>query len=264
MNLIEFQNVSFAYGTQPVLHDLSVKIEANSFWTIIGPNGSGKSTFLGLLSNILHPQKGMVLLENTPVSQYSGPSLASKIALVRQEFIPVYGFSVFQTVLMGRFNYSKGLLFESEGDRQAAKDALEATDTLDLADRSISHLSGGERQRVFVARALAQETPILLLDEPTSHLDLKHQVKIFDLLKQMQMQKGKTIVLVSHDVNLACQYTDNVLLLDRGQKAFFGTPAEIMGSGRIESVFQVTGFHGTIGKGGFFMPLGRLSKDKSP
>ncbi len=263
MSLIEVQQVSFSYDRLEVLQNLSLNIETNSFWSIIGPNGSGKSTFLRLLSHGLHPQKGAILLENQPLITYSVASLARKMSLVHQELTPVFGFSVFETVLMGRHYLQKGLLFESTQDRHAVQSALEATDTLHLADRPLSHLSGGERQRVFIARALAQETPILLLDEPTSHLDLKHQVKIFDLLKQMQLRKNKTIILVSHDLNLSCQYADQMLLLAPNGHAISGTPKEIMSSGYIESVFQVKGFHGTIANETFFIPLGNLSRDQA-
>jgi iron complex transport system ATP-binding protein len=263
VSLIEVQQVSFSYDRLAVLQNLSLNIETNSFWSIIGPNGSGKSTFLRLLSHGLHPQKGAILLENQPLITYSVASLARKMSLVHQELTPVFGFSVFETVLMGRHYLQKGLLFESTQDRHAVQSALEATDTLHLADRPLSHLSGGERQRVFIARALAQETPILLLDEPTSHLDLKHQVKIFDLLKQMQLRKNKTIILVSHDLNLSCQYADQMLLLAPNGHAISGTPKEIMSSGYIESVFQVKGFHGTIANETFFIPLGNLSRDQA-
>lgn len=262
MSLIEFQDVGFAYGRIPVLRDISVQIEANSFWTIIGPNGAGKTTLLNLLTHILHPQHGAVLLESKPLVTYATAELANKISLVRQESAPVFGFSVFETVLMGRFYRNKGLLFESLQDRQAVHRCLEATDTLGLADRPLAALSGGERQRVFIARALAQETPILLLDEPTSHLDLRHQVRIFDLLKQMQRQQGKTIILVSHDINLACQYADRMLLLAKEGQAICQAPDEMMSSGCIESVFRISGFRGKVGKESFFIPLGQFSKDR--
>lgn len=264
MSLIEFQNVSFAYDRMAVLQNLSLTIEANSFWAIIGPNGAGKSTFLNLLAHILHPKTGAILLDSRPLAAYSAAALAQRMSLVRQEVAPVFGFSVFETVLMGRFYRKKGYLFEDSHDHDAVRQCLEATDTLDLADRPLAHLSGGERQRVFIARALAQETPILLLDEPTNHLDLKHQVKILDLLKQMQLQNGKTVVLVSHDINLACQYADRMLLLDKNGKSLSNSPKELMSSGCIESVFQVNGFQGKIGAENFFIPLGRFSKDRLP
>lgn len=264
MSLIEYQNVSFAYECLKVLENLCLHIEENSFWVVIGPNGSGKSTFLNLLANSLHPQSGDILLEGKRLTAYSSATLARKLAVVRQEFAPVFGFSVFETVLMGRFFRQKGMLFENQQDRDAVTQALDATDVLELADRPLAHLSGGERQRVYIARALAQETPILLLDEPTNHLDLKHQVKIYDLLKQMQLQSGKTIVLVSHDLNLACQYADRMLLLGKKGIAISGIPGEIMSSGDIKTIFQVSGFQGKLEHENFFIPLGQYSKDRAP
>jgi iron complex transport system ATP-binding protein len=254
MSLIELKNVSFAYDKLPVVRDLSLEIEANSFWTVIGPNGSGKSTFLRLLANMMRPQTGSIFLNHQLVTSYSPASLAKQVALVSQESAPVFGFSVFETVLMGRFFRQKGVLFESGHDREAVRDALEATDTAGLADRPLSQLSGGERQRVFIARALAQETPVLLLDEPTSHLDLKHQLRVLDLLKHMQLKNSKTIVLVSHDLNLAGRYADRMLLLTPGGGGAWGQPGEILSPASIETAFGVQGRRITVENENYFIP----------
>jgi iron complex transport system ATP-binding protein len=262
MSRIEFDQVSFGYDQASILKDLTLAVQPNSFWAIVGPNGSGKSTFLSLLSGRLKPDQGRVLIDGNAVAGLSSRQRAKKMSLVQQEFVPTFGYTVLETVMMARYTRQKNMLFESEGDRQAAHLALKATDTLDFAERSLAQLSGGERQRVFIARALAQETPILLLDEPTSHLDLKHQVKIFDLLKQMQCQQGKTILLVTHDINLAVQYCDRVLLLGANETFFEGQPEQVLESGRIESIFGVQGHQGRIQKEKFFVPLGRFSKDR--
>ena len=255
------QNVTFGYQDQPVLESLSLSVEKNSFWAILGPNGSGKSTFLNLLCGQLKPEKGSVLINGKPALSYSSQRLAGILSMVRQEFVPAFGFSVRQTVMMARFYRRKSALFENAEDIEAVDAALKATDTIDFADRPLGHLSGGERQRVFIARALAQETPVLLLDEPTSHLDLKHQIKIFDLLKQMQTQE-KTVLLVTHDINLAVQYCDRVLMLGSNGVFFEGAPEQVLDLGRIESVFGVQGYHGCIEKEKFFVPLGQYSKDR--
>lgn len=259
--MIKTQNLSFAYAEQPVLSDLSVNIAQNEFWAVVGPNGSGKSTLLNLLTNQLKPAAGSVLIDGQPVQSYDSRRLASKLSLVRQEFVPAFGFTVAETVMMGRFNRQKSAFFAGKEDFQAVQHALEATETQVFADRPLGHLSGGERQRVFIARALAQETPILLLDEPTSHLDLRHQVGIFDLLKQMQCQQAKTILLVTHDINLACQYCDRVLLMARGGDCFQGCPEEVLDIAHIERTFGVRGYQGRIVKEKFFLPLGEFSKD---
>jgi iron complex transport system ATP-binding protein len=262
MSFIEMQNVTFGYQDQPVLKSLSLSVEKKSFWAIVGPNGSGKSTFLNLLCGHLKPEQGKVLIDGKVATSFSSQKLAGTLSMVRQEFVPAFGFSVRQTVTMARFYKRTSALFENDEDIEAVDVALKATDTLDLADRPLGHLSGGERQRVFIARALAQETPVLLLDEPTSHLDLKHQVKIFDLLKQMQVQQDKTILLVTHDINLAVQYCDHMLMLGANGAYFEGVPEQVLDLGRIESIFGIQGYHGCIEKEKFFVPLGKFSKDR--
>ncbi|MHC4290672.1 MAG: ABC transporter ATP-binding protein [Planctomycetota bacterium] len=262
MSFIEMQNVTFAYEEQPVLKSLSLSVETNSFWAIVGPNGAGKSTFLNLLCGQLKPSQGKVHLDGKPASSLSSQQLARILSMVRQEFVPVFGFSVRQTVMMARFYRRTSALFENAEDIEAVDAALTATDTMDFAERPLGHLSGGERQRVFIARALAQETPVLLLDEPTSHLDLKHQIRVFDLLKQMQCEQGKTILLVTHDLNLAAQYCDRVLLLGPDGSYFQGSPEKVLDSSQIQSIFGVQGHQGLIEKRKFFVPLGRFSKDR--
>jgi len=180
---------------------------------------------------------------------------------VRQEFIPAFGFTVIEMVLMARTRYFGASGFESRADRQAANEALEATDTAQFAFRSLSSLSGGERQRVLIARALAQDTSILLLDEPTSFLDLKHQVGIYDLLKAAQLEKGKTIVAVTHDINLASQYCDEILLLGADGSYHGGKTESVLSCDLIEKVFDVKVYVGKVGRENFFIPLGKLAKD---
>jgi len=260
MSLVEMQNASFAYQ-QPVLRSLSVSVEPNSFWAVVGPNGAGKSTLLNLICGQLKPDAGHVHVQGKAAASYSSRHLARIIAMVRQEFVPVFGYSVRQTVTMSRF-YRTSSLFESPEDITAVDAALEATGTAEFANRPLGHLSGGERQRVFIARALAQETPVLLLDEPTSHLDLKHQIRIFDLLKRMQSEQGKTILLVTHDLNLAAQYCDQVLLLGSEGTFFQGSPENVLKTSQIQSVFGVQGYQGRIQNENFFIPLGRFSKDQ--
>lgn len=267
VNTISVENLSFGYTAgQVVLRDLSFGVKRGKFLAVAGPNGAGKSTLLNLACNLLHPRRGSISIDNRPVSDYSVTELARKIAVVRQEFVPAFSFSVYETVLIARTLYMTGgrfpgATFESENDRKVVTESLVATETAEFTGRSLSQLSGGERQRVFIARALAQETPILLLDEPTSFLDLKHQVRIYDLLKQWQLEKGTTIVIVTHDVNLAGQYCDEILLLGPGGSYLKGRPEEALGSSQIESVFGVRGFSGAVGEGRFFLPLGRLAKD---
>ncbi len=262
MSIIEVQNLNFSYSEEQVLHDLNLEVKRGSFLTIAGPNGVGKSTLLNLLSGQLKPDSGSIKIGGAEVQSYSTSALAQKVAVVRQEFVPVFGFSVLQTVLMARVPYYGPLGFESRRDRQIAQDALEATDTVRLAKRQLGRISGGERQRVFIARALAQATPVLLLDEPTSFLDLHHQVRIYDLLKKMQIERGKTIVAVTHDINLAVQYCDELMLLGTDGNCYKGTGREMLEPDTIKKIFAVTGFAGRIGTEKFFLPLGEYAKDR--
>jgi len=264
MDIIEVSHLSFGYSDTEVLRDISFKVKQGTFLAIAGPNGAGKSTLLNLLCAALKPKSGSINIDAAPIDSYSTRSLALKVAVVRQEFVPVFGFSVIETVLMGRMPHYNHRLFESRIDRQIATEAMEATDTARFAARPLVNLSGGERQRVFIARALAQDTDILLLDEPTSFLDLKHQVGIYDLLKAAQLQKGKTIAAVTHDINLAAQYADAALLLGQVQADssgfWYGCPRDIFSPEQIERVFGVKIFSGTIGEEKFFMPLGKFAK----
>jgi len=257
---IEVENLCFAYEVKAeILKDLSFRLPSGGFLSIAGPNGAGKTTLLNLLSGLLKPTSGSITIDSLPLQSYSVRQLAKKIAIVRQEFVPVFEFSAAQVVSMARTPYLGLLAFESEADKEAIAEAFEMTDTSRFADRPLTHLSGGERQRIFIARALAQQTPILLLDEPTSFLDMKHQVAIFDLLKKMQLEKQKTIVAVTHDINLASQYSDTVLLLGAECGYDFGPTREILSTERIESVFGVKTFSAQIGQKRFFFPLGKYA-----
>lgn len=261
MKIIEVENLGFGYSKTPLLKDLSFAVEEGSFLAIAGPNGVGKSTLLNLMSNFLKPRSGSITIDGTALGEYTTASLAQKVALVRQEFVPAFGFSVIETVMMARTRHFGQLGFDSQEDRRIVAESLEATDTADLASRQLSNISGGERQRVFIARALAQQTPVLLLDEPTSFLDLKHQVRVYDLLKKMQLEQNKTVVAITHDINLAAQYCDQVLLLAAGAGYHQGTAEDVLDPERIEEVFGVKGMSGYVEKGRFFLPLGNYSLD---
>jgi iron complex transport system ATP-binding protein len=260
---IEVENLCFAYKAQAkILKNISFRLEQGSFLSIAGPNGVGKTTLLNLLSGLLEPTAGTIRIDDSMLQSYSIRNLSKKIAVVRQEFVPVFEFSALQVVSMARTPYLGTFAFESKADQQAIADALEITDTARFADRTLNHLSGGERQRVFIARALAQQTPILLLDEPTSFLDLKHQVGIYDLLKKMQQEYGKTIVAVTHDINLIIQYADETLLLGTDNNYHIGETGDVFSQQQIERVFGVRTFTGKVGQESFFLPLGKFAKSR--
>ncbi|MCK5473668.1 MAG: ABC transporter ATP-binding protein, partial [Planctomycetes bacterium] len=198
-NIIEVKNLNFGYAkANPILKDVSFEVAAGKFIAVAGPNGAGKTTLLNLLCGLLRKKTGTIKIDSENIESYSVKKLAQKIAVVRQEFVPVFDFSVIEMVSTARTPYLGAFGFENKEDKKIIADALKATDTTKFAARALVELSGGERQRVFIARALAQNTDILLLDEPTSFLDLKHQVGIYDLLKKMQLEKGKTIIAVTH------------------------------------------------------------------
>jgi iron complex transport system ATP-binding protein len=262
--IIKVEKLSFSYTRGLLLKDISFELPPGAFLAIAGPNGAGKTTLLNLLCGLLRPDSGVITVDGVNIAAYSVKKLACKIAVVRQEFIPAFDFTVAQIVSMGRTPYIGTFGFESKSDSQIVEQALIATDTIQFALRAVGKLSGGERQRVFIARALAQQTPVLLLDEPTSFLDLKHQVRIYDLLKKMQLEKGKTIISITHDINLALQYADVALLLSAEGGYQFGRAGDVLSEEQIAKVFSVKIAAGTIGREKIFMPLGEFAGNKYP
>jgi len=261
--IIKVENLSFAYTSEAaVLMDMSFKVEQGAFIAIAGPNGAGKSTLLNLMCRALTPKSGTISIEETPIESYSTQALASKVAVVRQEFVPIFGFTAMETVMMARTPYYSSAGFEKQADLEIVNDALKATNTYQFAGRPLTSLSSGERQRVFIARALAQNSLIMLLDEPTNFLDLKHQVGICDLLKAAQLEKGKTIIAVTHDINLATQYCDEILLLGTDSSYHFGKTETVLLTEKIKEIFDVDVFTSKVGRESFFMPLGKYAKDR--
>lgn len=261
MALIQVDRLSFRYPGIEVLRNLSFEVRTGSFLALVGPNGAGKSSLLNLICGGLRPSDGSILVDSCSVESYRPSAMARKVSLVRQQSVPAFDFSVAETIMTGRIPHLEGRSFEGPADKEAAGRAMEATDTARLRDRPLSGLSSGERQRVFIARALAQDSPILLLDEPTSFLDLKHQVEIYDLLKTEQQSEGKTILIVTHDINLAAQYCDAMLLLGGPERHHLGSPRAILSSELVQQVFDVRGFVGQVDREKFFLPLGRLASD---
>ncbi|MGD9109488.1 MAG: ABC transporter ATP-binding protein [Phycisphaerales bacterium] len=257
--IVEVDNLSFAYNADAILEGLSFSVTSGEFLAIAGPNGVGKTTLLNLLCSGLKPTAGQINIDSAKLNSYPTKELARKVAVVRQEFVPAFDFTVTEVVSMARTPYLGALGFESTTDKGIVTEALEITDTAHLATRSLGQLSGGERQRVFIARALAQSTPIIILDEPTSFLDIKHQVAIYDLLKQSQLEKGKTIIAVTHDINLAMQYCERTLLLYPGKTYYVGKTSEILSQQHIEDAFGVKTFTAHFGTRNIIMPIGKFS-----
>lgn len=237
--LYQLKKVSFSYSQNKILENLDLEIEKGSFVGVLGANGSGKTTLLRLLSAYLKNQKGEILLEGKEIHHLSARKRALKIAVVPQQFDIAFPFSVEEVVLMGRWAHLKAMAWASKEDVEIARECMELTDCLYLKDRLVNELSGGEKERVLLARALAQGTEILLLDEPTTHLDLKHQVEIFQLLKKLHQEKKFTLVTVLHDLNFAAQACEKVLLLHQGGVKAFGKPSEIFTPKILEEVFNI-------------------------
>jgi iron complex transport system ATP-binding protein len=237
--MITLRNLTCRYGDKTVLQSLDTSFEDGGFYAIMGANGCGKTTLLRLIAGLLTPQEGTAMLDGTNVLQYSARQLAQRMAFVRQHPHTDFEFSAFETVLMGRNPYQHRLQNESEADWQIVEQCMKQTNTWHLRFAKPNQMSGGELQRVMIARALAQQTSILLLDEPVSNLDISHQFEILDLLRSINLEQHKTILLVIHDLNMAWQYCGRLLLLHQGGILYQGPTREGLTPQNIATVFGV-------------------------
>ncbi|WP_053954962.1 heme ABC transporter ATP-binding protein [Inediibacterium massiliense] len=225
---VNISKLSFGYKDTKILEDISFYIPSRAFMSIIGPNGSGKSTLLKNISSVLKPQSGNVKIGEKDIHKMSYKEIAKIIAVVPQETNIEFRFTAEDIVLMGRSPHMNRLQSESTNDYKIVRDAMKSTHTDHLKDRFINELSGGERQRVIIARALAQEPKIILLDEPTSSLDIRHQIEILQLIKNSNQKEGRTVVAVLHDINLAARFSTHILLLKNGKIIGSGSPDEVI------------------------------------
>jgi iron complex transport system ATP-binding protein len=230
-------NLSHSFGKRNVLRQLSFSVEKGDFFTIIGPNGSGKTTLLKLMAGILKPQNGQIEILGHPNRSYSPKALAREVAFVPQRLPLDLPFTVGEAVLLGRAPYQGALGIERERDLKIAKQAMKFTEVDHLNNLNIGQLSGGEQQRVFIARAICQQPRIMLLDEPTASLDLAHQIRVMDLMEKLKTEKSVTVVMVSHDVNLAAMYGDQVLLLKDGEIVGRGEPRNVLSFQKLEETY---------------------------
>jgi len=239
MSLICGQNISFRYAETPILDDFSFALAEPQVVAIIGPNGSGKTTLLKIINGIIFPERGQMMIEGKDTRRWSRQELARAVAIVPQENLSIFPFYAEEIVLMGRFPQGSNACFEDKKDYQIAHEAMEKTDTLAFAARRYDQLSAGERQRVLIARALAQEPKILLLDESTVFLDLKHQMQFLALLRQLNITQKLTVIFVTHDINLASSHADRIILLYCGKNYAIGSPAEVITAANIKEVYDV-------------------------
>lgn len=236
---IEIKNLNCSLGNEKILHNIDLKVEKNKFYSIIGPNGSGKTTLLKNISKTLEPLKNSVFIDSTDIKAFKNKDLARKISCVPQNTEINFDFSVMDIVLMGRTPYIKNFQSESKSDIEIAENAMNLTNTLHLKDKNINDLSGGERQLVIIARAIAQETDILLLDEPISNLDIHHQIKILDTIKTLNIKKHITVITVLHDLNIAAQYSDYLMLIKKGELQSSGIAEDVLTQENIKKVYNM-------------------------
>jgi len=252
MSLIELQNIQFFY-TKSVknssnfhLRDISLSVVKGEFLSILGPNGSGKSTLLKIMTGLLTPKNGKYILKDKTFSSYSKRSIAKIIAFVPQASVSVFPFSVYEIVMMGRTPHLNILGFENQRDHERVLEVLDLVEISHLKNHSINEISGGEAQRAYIARALVQEPEILILDEPNSHLDIKHQLSTFDLIKKLNSDNKLTVISVSHDLNLAGFYSDRIVLLKNGSIYKDDHTEKILTTDNIRDVFGVDSVVNTI------------------
>ena len=239
-NAYSVKQLSHAFQNADVLHNVTFTIATGDFFIIIGPNGSGKTTLMRLMAGLEPCRRGEIRLQDRPLGAYARKALAQTIAFVPQVIPADFPFRVSETVLLGRAPYLGVLGLDKPQDRDIARRAMAFTGIAALGRRRLAQLSGGERQRVFIARAIAQEPDIILLDEPTASLDLAHQIRIMDLMEQLKTEKRTTVVMVSHDINLAAMYADHLLLLKQGRILSQGSPAQVCTYQTLEAAYGCT------------------------
>lgn len=238
MKGLSTKNLSLAYDGTPIIHDLNLAIPSGQITALVGANGCGKSTLLRGLARLLKPRGGAVYLNSSSILQLSTKEVAQQLGILPQAPVAPEGLTVRDLVAQGRYPYQNWLQQWSVQDEKIVQQALLTTDLLDLAERSLDTLSGGQRQRAWIAMALAQDTEILLLDEPTTFLDLAHQIEVLDLLYELNHQ-GRTIVMVLHDLNQACRYADYLVAVKDGRIFAAGSPKLVITEDTIQEVFDL-------------------------
>ena len=235
--LIQVVDVSKSCGSVSILERIGFEVAPGEFFGIIGPNGSGKSTLLQLLSAVEKPDSGQILLKGKPSARYTRKELARWMAVLQQDAIPPISFTVREVVEMGRYPFQNWLGDEQDAPAGLIDSIMERLGLAPLADRSLDQLSGGERQRVALGKAMAQQPQLLMLDEPTTYLDIGYQIQLMDYVRDWQQEAGLTVVAVLHDLNLAALYCDRILVLKQGQAVRIGKPEDIMRDDIIASVY---------------------------
>jgi len=235
---LEARNLVVAYDHRIAIDGMDLQLPAGAFTVILGPNASGKSTALRALARVLKPAAGQVLFDGRALAEYGTKELARRMGLLPQDAIAPEGMRVADLISRGRYPHHTPLQRWTAADAAAVREAMAATRTAELSERAVDELSGGQRQRVWVALLLAQQAPVMLLDEPTTFLDIAHQFELLDLLRTLNGE-GKTVIAVLHDLNQAARYADHLVLMKEGQVVATGSPAELMTADRIREVFGI-------------------------
>lgn len=238
-DLFELHNVSYAYGTKTVLSDLSFSLQAGSFYGLAGPNGSGKTTLLDLLLGNKEASSGKIRFKGQDLAIYGRRELAREMALVPQEFKINFDFTVQEVVMMGRHPHIPRFANPDQSDLRIVEEVMAELEISELQSRLLTQLSGGEKQRVIVARALAQDTPVLILDEATASLDIHHSIKILRTIKNLVKSRSGTVIAAIHDLNLAAAYCDAIIMLNKGRQVKIGTTDETLTPELINDIFGV-------------------------
>lgn len=236
---LEAKQLTLAYDGAAIIRNLSLAIPAGKTTVLVGANGCGKSTLLRGLTRLLKPKSGQVYLDGKAIAKLKAKTVAKKMGMLPQSPVAPEGLTVKDLVAMGRYPYQSWLQQWSSEDEAQVAEALEITTMTELSDRPLDSLSGGQRQRAWIAMVLAQDTDILLLDEPTTFLDLSHQVELLDLLDELQETKKKTIVMILHDLNLSCRYADYLVAIQQGKIYAMGTPQQVMTEETVRDVFNL-------------------------
>jgi iron complex transport system ATP-binding protein len=234
---LEARELSLGYGDKPIVENLTLTVAHGAITAIVGPNACGKSTLLRGLARLLRPAGGQVILDGADITTLRTKEVARKLGLLPQSSIAPEGITVADLVARGRFPHQKLLRQYSREDQRAVADAMAATEVTPLAGRPVDQLSGGQRQRVWVAMVLAQQTPLILLDEPTTFLDIAHQIELLDLFAELNAAKGSTIVAVLHDLNHACRFADQIVAMKDGSIVAQGDPSAVVTTELVEEVY---------------------------
>ncbi|BBB89393.1 MAG TPA: ABC transporter ATP-binding protein [Methylomusa anaerophila] len=255
---IAVQNVCFAYKSHPILQDVSLEVQKGQVVSIVGPNGAGKSTLLKCMVRLLKPQAGAVYLDGKDIAGKKSQELAKAMGYIPQNVKDAFPFTVLETVLLGRKPH---ITWEvNDDDFRVVSEVMHFLKIENLAERPLDQLSGGQKQKVFVARALAQQPEIFLFDEPTSNLDIRHQLEVFATIKRLAATEGRTVIVVVHDLNLAARFSDTLIMLKHGSIYAAGKPAEVITEASLREVYNVSAAIVETQYGCYVLPIEPLAE----